>query len=77
MISEAALARGSHEHVTQGNPSDTDKTESAEDGSARAKIQKLQERILQLENKIKDLQEDAESSGSERRFKPRINGRNA
>lgn len=75
MISEAALARVSHEHVTEGNSSDPDKTETAEDGSARAKVQKLQERILQLENKIKILQEDAESSGSERRFKPKMNGR--
>ncbi|KAF8531405.1 CTP synthase [Gautieria morchelliformis] len=64
MISDAALAGGSHEHFTEGDASDPAKKEDS--GS---------ERILQLENKIKELEEDSESSGSERRSKSMVNGR--
>lgn len=76
MISDAALARGSHEHLTEGDASDPAKKEDLGGDKATARIQMLQERILQLENQIKELNEDSESSGSERRSKSMINGRN-
>ncbi|KAF8580186.1 CTP synthase [Ramaria rubella] len=75
MISDAALARGSQEHFTEGDASDPAKKENHRDDKVTAKMQKLQERILQLENKIKDLEEASESSGSEQAFKPTANGR--
>jgi hypothetical protein len=75
MISDAALAGASHEHFTEGDASDPAKKEDSGGDKATARLQKLQERILQLENKIKDLEEDSESSGSERRSKSMVNGR--
>lgn len=75
MISDAALAGGSYEHFTEGDASDPAKKEDSGGEMATARFQKLQERILQLENKIKELEEDSESSGSERRANSMVNGR--
>lgn len=75
MISDAALAGGSHEHFTEGDASDPAKKQDSGGEMATAMLQKLQERILQLENQIKELEEDSESSGSEQRSKSMINGR--
>jgi hypothetical protein len=75
MISDAALAGGSHEHFTEGGASDPAKKEESGGEMAAARFQKLQERILQLENKIKELEEESESSGSEHRSRSMVNGR--
>lgn len=57
MIPDSERSASSEEHLTKGDSSDPKKKEAGEQ-SKETKITKLQERILQLEGTIKELQDD-------------------
>lgn len=61
MVPDSERSLTSEEHLTQGNASDPKKKEAGEQ-SKDTQIAKLQERILQLESTIKELQDEKDRS---------------
>lgn len=57
MIPDSERSLSSEEHLTKGNSSDPKKKEAGEQ-SKDTQISKLQERIMQLESTIKELQDE-------------------